>query len=71
MFALIALLTTLYRLAQAHATALAAVGLVVAVKRSSALFTTVIGGELFREHDLIRKSVACLIMIVGVYLLAV
>lgn len=67
---LIALLTTGYRLMQAEATALAAIGLVVAVKRSSSLFTTIIGGELFHDKDIFRKSIACLIMIVGVYLIA-
>ena len=67
---LVAVLTTLYRYMQAEATALAAIGLVVAVKRSSALFTTVIGGELFREKGLFRKSIACLIMISGVFLMA-
>ena len=66
----IALLTTGYRLMQAEATALAAIGLVVAVKRSSSLFTTIIGGELFHDKNIFRKSIACLIMIVGVYLIA-
>lgn len=66
----IALLTTGYRLMQAEATALAAIGLVVAVKRSSSLFTTIIGGELFHDKDIFRKSIACLIMICGVYLIA-
>jgi drug/metabolite transporter (DMT)-like permease len=71
MLLLVAILTTLYRYMQAEATALAAIGLVIAVKRSSALFTTVIGGELFKEKALLRKSVACLIMILGVYLIAI
>ncbi len=64
---LVALLTTGYRLMQAEATALAAVGLVVAVKRSSTLFTTIIGGELFHDHGILRKTIACIIMIIGVY----
>lgn len=68
---LVAILTTLYRYLQAEATALAAIGLVIAVKRSSALFTTIIGGELFHEKELFRKSIACLIMIGGVFLIAV
>jgi drug/metabolite transporter (DMT)-like permease len=70
MLILVAILTTLYRYMQAEATALAAVGLVVAVKRSSALFTTIVGGELFQEKNLFRKSIACLIMIGGVFLIA-
>jgi len=67
---LVALLTTGYRLMQAEAIALAAVGLVVAIKRSSTLFTTIIGGELFHDHDILRKTIACLIMIIGVYAIA-
>jgi transporter family protein len=67
---LIAFLTTAYRLMQAEATALAAVGLVVAVKRSSTLFTTIIGGELFHDHGILRKTIACIIMIIGVYAIA-
>lgn len=67
---LVAVLTTGYRVMQSQAAALAAIGLVIAIKRSSALFTTVVGGELFREHDLIRKTIACTIMIGGVYLIA-
>lgn len=70
MIFLVALLTTLYRYMQAEATALAAIGLVIAVKRSSALFTTIIGGEIFNEKNLVRKSIACLIMIGGVFLIA-
>jgi drug/metabolite transporter (DMT)-like permease len=70
MLLLVAVLTTLHRWMQGEATALAAVGLVIAVKRSSALFTTIIGGELFQEKDLFRKSIACLIMIGGVFLIA-
>lgn len=68
---LVALLTTGYRVAQSMATALAYVGLVIAIKRSSSLFTTIIGGEIFHETDLFRKTIACMIMIVGVVLIAI
>ncbi len=69
---LAATLMTSYRIMQAEAVAIAtAVGLVIAIKRSSALFTTIVGGELFREHDLLRKSLACFIMIAGVYCIVV
>jgi drug/metabolite transporter (DMT)-like permease len=67
---LVAVLTVSYRVAQNYAVSLAAVGLVTAVKRSSSLFTTLIGGEIFHEKELIKKSVACLIMILGVFLIA-
>jgi drug/metabolite transporter (DMT)-like permease len=37
----------------------------LAVKRLSALFTTVIGGEVFHEKHLVWKTVACVVMIAG------
>ena len=67
---IIALLTIGYRITQGYATAIAAVGLVIAIKRSSSLFTTIIGGELFHDHGVWRKTSACVIMIIGVYLIA-
>jgi drug/metabolite transporter (DMT)-like permease len=67
----IALLTVGYRFFQVQATALAFVGLVSAVKRTSSLFTTIIGGEIFHEGHLLRKSIACAVMICGVLLLVI
>lgn len=67
---LVAIFTVLARITNAEATALVAVGLAAAVKRSSTLFTTVIGGEMFRDHGLLRKSIACAIMIAGVAVIA-
>lgn len=67
----LALLTVGYRVTQGYAVSLAvAVGLVIAIKRSSSLFTTIIGGGLFHENDVLRKSLACIVMVVGVYLIA-
>ena len=65
----VALLTVGYRLAQMHAVKIAYVGLVLPVKRMSALFTTLIGGGIYHEHNLIRKAVSCIVMIVGVLML--
>jgi drug/metabolite transporter (DMT)-like permease len=67
---LLAGITTGQRLMFAEATKLASAGLVVTVKRSSSLFTTVIGGELLHDHALVRKSVACTVMILGVLLIS-
>ncbi len=67
---LVSFLSVGHRLAYAEAIAHAAVALVVSVKRSSSLFTTIIGGQLFHDHALMRKSVACTIMFLGVALLA-
>lgn len=68
---ILALFTIGYRIAQSYATALAAVGLVVAIKRSASLFTTIIGGEIFHDHNIWRKAFACTVMLGGIYLIAV
>jgi len=47
------------------------VSLVIPIKRMSTLISTVVGGELFGEEHLLRKSVACLVMIAGAYLIIV
>jgi transporter family protein len=72
-FLLLASIATVgYRVSQQLAVSTAvAVSLVVAIKRSSSLFTTIIGGEIFKEEHLIRKGIACLIMLGGVILLAI
>lgn len=59
------------RLAQMTAVSLAPVGLVVAVKRLSTLFTTVIGGEIYHEHNVLRRSLACIIMVAGAALMVI
>ncbi len=64
----IALLTVAHRYAQAKSTQIAYVGLVTAVKRSSTLFITLFGGRIFHEKNLLVKTFACLIMIVGMLL---
>lgn len=63
---LVALLTISHRYLQVQATAVAYVGLVSAIKRSSSFFTIIIGGELFHETHLVRKCIAAAIMIAGV-----
>jgi uncharacterized membrane protein len=45
------------------------ISLVIPIKRLSALFSTVIGGELFHEKYLLRKSIACVVMIIGAVLI--
>lgn len=68
---LLALLMITYRYFHALAIALAAAGLVTAIKRSTSLFSTVIGGSLFHDHGIWRKTTACLIMLIGVYMIAI
>jgi drug/metabolite transporter (DMT)-like permease len=67
----VAALTIGYRLCQMYTISLPGVlvSLVIPIKRLSALFSTVIGGELFHEHQVLRKSLACTIMIIGAILI--
>lgn len=68
---LAAFLTVVYRLLQMQAFSMAMVSLVIPIKRMNSLISTVIGGRLFEEEHLVRKSVACLVMIAGAYLVIV
>lgn len=67
----VAVLVVGSRFAQQYAVSLPGVliSLVVPIKRLSALFTTIIGGELFHEKNILRKSVACVVMIIGAVLI--
>lgn len=52
---------------QAQATALMAVGLVLAVKRLSSLIDVLLSGKLFHEHAIAQKAIASSIMLIGLY----
>lgn len=65
----IAFLTIGYRLSEIFAVQNAYVGLAIAVKHSSVLFMTIIGGELFHESYLARKWLAVFVMACGVALI--
>ncbi|MDB4939871.1 MAG: hypothetical protein JWO40_296 [Candidatus Doudnabacteria bacterium] len=67
---IIAALTVSYRFFQATAVQLVYVGLALSIKRTSSIFTTLVGGKLFHEKNLIRRGFACLIMILGAILIA-
>jgi len=43
--------------------------LAISIRRLSTLFTTIIGGEIFHETRLLVKSIACMVMLSGVYLI--
>jgi uncharacterized membrane protein len=60
---LIALVTIGYRFAQLEATKLAPVALVLAVKRTSILYASVVGGNLFSEEGLAKKIVAAALIV--------
>lgn len=57
-------------LSQAKAVSIAAVGLVIAVKRLSVLLDVIFGGKLFHEQHLTQRVVASLIMLLGIYFVA-
>nr|MBA4405081.1 hypothetical protein [Nanoarchaeum sp.] len=42
--------------------------LALAIKRTSVFFVVIIGGRLFKEHDLLRKIIATLILVIGAIL---
>ena len=66
---LVAVFTVGYRLSQSYAMQNAEAALVSGIKRSAALFATIIGGKLFHEKNLFRKAIACILMIGGVILI--
>ncbi len=67
--ALISLLTIGYRYTQIVAVSLASVALVLAVKRTSVFWATVIGGKLFNDKDLLKRSIAAIFILAGVILI--
>ncbi|MDD3481065.1 MAG: DMT family transporter [Patescibacteria group bacterium] len=47
------------------------VSLVIPIKRTSTLVSTIVGGEILKEKNLLRKIIACIVMILGIYFIAV
>ncbi len=66
---LISIITIGYRYTQIEAVKIAPVALVLTVKRFSVLFAAIIGGRIFNEHHLLRKSIATTIIILGAVLM--
>ena len=64
----LAVLTIAHRFAYVEAIKIAEVGMVSAIKRSSTFFTTLVGGELFHEKNLVRKSLASVLIVGGLLL---
>ena len=62
---LVSAFTIVYRLTQIFAVKSGSVALVLALKRTSVFFAVVIGGQIFKEHYLLRKSIATIIMLIG------
>jgi len=66
---LVAALIIIKRVTIAHAMSITHVSLVVAITQLSTLFTVLMGGEIFHEKNLFKKSIATIIMIAGVFLI--
>mgnify|MGYP001176901160 CR=1 FL=1 len=66
---LIGIFTVLYRYTQFAAIALAPAALVLAVKRISVLISTVVGGNIFAEKNLILKSIGVILIVASGFLL--
>jgi drug/metabolite transporter (DMT)-like permease len=66
---ILSVLVTGYRFAQLTAVQSISAVFVVSIKRVSTLLTTLIGGELFHETNIIRKTVASVIIIAGALLI--
>ena len=67
--ALISILTIGYRYTQIVAVSLASVALVLAIKRTSVFWATVIGGKLFHDKDLLKRSIAAVLILIGAILI--
>ncbi|MBT4166053.1 EamA family transporter [archaeon] len=65
---LLSLITIIYRYTQIQAVKIAPVALVLSIKRISVFFAVIIGGKLFQEHNLLKRTIATAIMIVGAVL---
>jgi uncharacterized membrane protein len=67
--ALISVLTIGYRYTQVVAIGLASVALVLAVKRTSVFWATIIGGKLFSDKDMLKRSIAAILILIGAILI--
>lgn len=66
---LISLFTVIYRYTQIEATKIAAVALVLSVKRLSVLMAVIIGGKLFKESNVLKRLIAAVIILTGLVIL--
>lgn len=68
---LVAVFAVIYRYSHILAVKGGPVALVLSIKRTSVFFATVIGGTLFLESNLLKRSIAVLIMIAGAVLIII
>ncbi|MCT4639549.1 MAG: DMT family transporter [Bacteroidales bacterium] len=62
---LVSIFTIIYRYTQIEAVKAGNVAMVLSLKRTSVFFAAVIGGTLFKDTNLLRKSIATVIMLAG------
>lgn len=67
--ALISVLTLGYRFTQVVSISMSSVALTLAVKRTSVLWATIIGGKIFRDSNLLKKIIAVLFILLGAILI--
>lgn len=67
---IIAILTLGYRVTHLYAISLISIGIAIAIHRSSTLITTVVGGRLYKEKNILHKAFAAIIVVLGVVLVA-
>ena len=65
---LVAILVTSYRLFYAQAVSMTYISLVIPIKRMSAFFVTAVGGKVFHEKNLVQRTLACVVMLAGAFL---
>jgi len=66
---LISVFTIGYRYTQVVSISLASVALTLAVKRTSVLWATIIGGKIFNDSNLAKKTIAVLFILLGAILI--
>ena len=67
--ALISIITIGYRYTQIVAVSMASVALVLAIKRTSVFWATLIGGKIFNDKNLLRRSIAAIMILIGAILI--
>ena len=67
--ALISVLTLGYRFTQVVSISMSSVALTLAVKRTSVLWATIIGGKIFKDSNLLKKIIAVLFILLGAILI--
>lgn len=65
----VAVFAVIYRYSHILAIKSGSVALVLSIKRTSVFFAAVFGGHYFREHNLLRRSIAIMVMVVGAILI--